>query len=274
MPNYLKTLQSIFFQEKPINFIKRKLNISYLDNRKLFTIHYNNRKTKIYLNKKFGYVDFYIFENGIYEKYIIDDIRSTLSDDKVLLDIGANIGQHSLLLSPYCKHIYAFEPIPEVYIEFSASIKKNRFKNITLFNAAIGSSSEVKSFHYISGHAGMSSFIKTENRGQQIINVKIEPLDKMINDTNFDVVKIDVEGYEAVVILGNKNIFLKNRPIFFMEFCPEAIDKQGEYTSAELMNFFFDNNFKVFSRRLNKDFHSIEPELFINDNLIISPISE
>lgn len=44
MPNYLKSLHSILFRENPIRFFKRKLNISYLDNRKLFTIHYNNKR--------------------------------------------------------------------------------------------------------------------------------------------------------------------------------------------------------------------------------------
>lgn len=272
MPNYLKSLQSILFKETPISFVKRKLNISYLDNRKLFTIHYNNRKTKIYLNKKFGFVDLYIFENGIYEKYIIDDIRSVLTKDKVLLDIGANIGQHSLLLAPYCKQIYSFEPIPDVYHEFNESIKKNNYQNIKLFNTAIGGSSAVKSFNYVAGHAGMSSFIETKNPGKKLINVQIEPLKKMISDATFDVVKMDVEGYEAVVILENKDIFLKNRPIFFMEFCPSAIDEQGDHTSQDLLQFFFDNNFKVYSRIHEKDFFTISQELFVNDNLIITPL--
>lgn len=272
MPNYLKSLQSILFKENPINFIKRKLNISYLDNRKLFTIHYNDRKTKIYLNKKFGYVDFYIFENGIYEKHIIDDIRSVLTKDKVLLDIGANIGQHSLLLAPYCKQVYAFEPIPDVYHEFNESIKRNHYQNVKLFNTAIGGASEVKSFNYVAGHAGMSSFIESKNPGKKLINVQIEPLEKMISDVKFDVVKMDVEGYEAVVVLENKDIFLKNRPILFMEFCPAAIDEQGIYTSHDLLKFFFDNNFKVYSRVLQKEFLNISQELFVNDNLIITPL--
>ncbi|AZA78940.1 FkbM family methyltransferase [Chryseobacterium sp. G0186] len=272
MPNYLKSLKSILFKETPINFIKRKLNISYLDNRKLFTINYNNRKTKIYLNKKFGYVDFYIFENGIYEKHIIDEIRSALTKDKILLDIGANIGQHSLLLAPYCKEVYAFEPIPDVYREFNESIKKNNYQNIKLFNTAIGGSSAVKSFNYVSGHAGMSSFIETKNPGKKLINVQIEPLEKMIHDVKFDVVKMDVEGYEAVVVLENRDIFLKNRPLFFMEFCPAAIDEQGEHSSQDLLKFFFDNNFKIYSRIHQREFYNISQELFVNDNLIITPI--
>ncbi len=72
----------------------------------------------------------------------------------------------------------------------------------------------------------MSSFIETKNPGKRLINVQIEPLQNLISDTKFDVVKMDVEGYEAVVILENKDVFLKNRPVFFMEFCPAAIDEQ------------------------------------------------
>lgn len=276
MLQYLKSLKksasSILFQEGLINFIKRKRNISFLDNRKLFIISYNNRKTKIYLNKKFGYVDFYIFNNGIYEQEIIDDIRHSLSKEKVLLDIGANIGQHSLLLAPYCKQIYAFEPIPDVYKEFGDSIKANKYKNVKLFNTAIGKDSAVRSFNYVAGHAGMSSFIESKNPEKKIINVQIEPLKKIIGDTKFDVVKLDVEGYEAVVVLDNKDIFLQNRPIFFMEFCPLAIAEEGTYSPQDLIQLFFDNNYKIYSRALKREFTSLQPELIINDNLIIFPI--
>ena len=68
----IQSIKSVIFQEGLLNFYKRKTNKTFLDNRTLFTINYNGRKTKIYLNKKFGYVDQYIFEHGIYEKDIID----------------------------------------------------------------------------------------------------------------------------------------------------------------------------------------------------------
>lgn len=108
----------VLFEEGIIEFIKRKRNISYLDSKTVFTIDYNSRKTKIILNRKFGFVDMKIFKNGIYEKDIVDDLRAHLTPEKTLIDIGSNIGQHSLLLAPYAKHVYSFEPIPAVHDQF------------------------------------------------------------------------------------------------------------------------------------------------------------
>ncbi len=126
--NMLKKAASILFKEGIVNYIKRKRNITYLDNKIVYTIQYNNKPTKIKLNREFGFVDLQIFKNGIYEKDIIDDIFAKLSLEKNLIDIGANIGQHSLLLAPYVRKIYAFEPIPKVYEQFKDSIAKSLYK--------------------------------------------------------------------------------------------------------------------------------------------------
>lgn len=269
----IKALHSIVFNEGILNYIKRKRNISYLDNRKLFTIKYNGRNTKIWLNKKFGFVDMYIFGHGIYEKAIVDDIRNELNLEKILLDIGGNIGQHSLLLAPYCKEIYAFEPIPDVYNEFKASIEANHYKNVHLYNLAIGGKTEEKSFNYVAGHAGVSSFVDTKNPGKQLITVKTEPLSKVIPDVKFDVIKLDVEGYEAVVILKSQEIILKNRPVIFMEWCASCIEEEGTYQPKQLSDFFFDNQFEIYSRSLSRVIQKDDKDFYIGDNWIIRPIN-
>lgn len=268
----IKSLQSIVFQEGIINFIKRKRNITFLDNRTLFEIKYNNRLVKIFLNKKFGYVDKYIYDFGIYEKDIIDSIRKELTPEMTMLDIGGNIGQHSLILAPYCKQIFAFEPIPEIYEEFSNSIKANSYKNIFLKNCAIGNKKETKEFYFNVANTGASSFIKNNNNSKKL-SVEIELLKNALpKNQKFDIVKIDVEGYEAVVILGNKEIFLENRPIIFLEFAPSSINSEGTYNCQELLTFFFENNYEIYSKTLNKTFTQNGPELLITDDLIIKPL--
>lgn len=274
--NILKSISSIIFDEGILNYYKRKTAIYQLNNNGfLFPIHYNNRITKILLNKKFGYVDLYIFKNGIYEKDIVDEIRATLSPEKTMLDIGGNIGQHSLLLAPYCKEIYAFEPIPEVYNSFKKSIEANQYKNITLQNIAIGNKKEVKTFNFVSDNAGASSFSEVKDRETTSIQVKIDVLENLLpKNSKFDVVKMDVEGHEAVVILGNKEIFIKNSPIFFMEFSPSSIEAEGTYDSKELVDFFLENNYEIYSQNLNKSFYENSPEIYQNDNWILRPLKK
>ena len=272
--NIFKSLSSILFEEGISNFVKRKRNKTFLDNRVLHNIHYNNKIAKIFLNKKFGYVDQYIFAEGIYEKNIIDEIREVLFPEKVLLDIGSNIGQHSLILAPYCKKIFAFEPIPEIYQEFQNSIEANHYKNVFLTNTAIGNKKETKSFHFNISNAGASSFIEND-RASKLLQVNINILEDVLpKNQNFEVVKMDVEGYEAVVILGNKEIFLKNRPIFFLEFSPNCINKEGSHSANELIDFFFENNFEIFAHSSQKTFTEFTLELLKIDNWIVSPIKK
>lgn len=272
MRKTIQKINKILFKEGIINYTKRKLNISYLDNIMTYTIKYRDKKTKIILNRKFGYVDMMIFKNGIYEKDIVDDIYNELDNTKTMLDIGSNIGQHSLILSSYCKKIYAFEPIPKVYEQFRSSIAKNNIKNIETFNIGISNKKETKEFNFIEDHAGASSFIDRSNDHTHKIIVKTDTLYNILRDTSFDVMKIDVEGYEAVVILGNKEIILKNRPVIFVEYDRKWIIEEGSHTPEELYNFFIENNFQIYSRAKNKN---IDYDDFINifqDNWIIKPL--
>lgn len=272
--NPLRTLSSIFFQEGIVDFIKRKRNITFLDNRTLYKIRYNNTLTKIYLNKKFGYVDNYIYSEGIYEKDVVDNIRKALSKEAVMLDIGSNIGQHSLLLSPYCKHIFAFEPIPEIYSEFKNSIKANHYQNITLQNVAIGNKKATKDFYFNPANTGASSFLKNNSSAQKI-QVKIDLLKNLLPENQqFDVVKIDVEGYEAVVILNNKEIFLKNRPTVFLEFSPGCINREGSHSAQELTDFFFENDYQIFIGDSAQPLDQNSEQLNQTANWVLKPIEK
>lgn len=270
--NTLEKFKNILFQEGAYNYLKRKLNVSYLDSKTTYNMKYRNNITKIVLNRAFGYVDMKIFTDGIYEKEIVDDIINELSENKVMLDIGSNIGQHSLLSSPYCKKIYAFEPMPPVFNQFNESIRKNKIKNIETFNIGIGDKKENKEFYFVKDHAGASSFIDRKNSNTEKIVLKIDTLESILGDTKFDVVKIDVEGFEAVVILGNKDIFLKNRPVIFMEFDRPSIENSLSYSANELFDFFIENKFIIYSRTLSKEINSIDFQDINQDNWIIKPI--
>lgn len=252
MSNLFTKAFKILSEEGLINYYKRKRNITFLDNKTIFKMNYRGKTTKIALNRKNGHVDMMIFKHGIYEKDIIDEIFKTLTPEKNFIDIGANIGQHSLLLSPYCKNVYAFEPIKEICEQFQKSKKLNHYQNINIFNLAVGSKKETKTFNLVEGHAGTSSFVKRKEENVKIIQVHADTLENILGEIKMDTVKIDVEGYEAVVILGNKDKFQRDSPIIFMEYNPEWIINEGSYHPQELVNFFKENGFQIFSKNMNK----------------------
>ncbi len=265
----LKKGIDIIFKEGIINYINRKQNKTFLDSKTTFTINYRNRKTKIALNRKFGHVDLMIFKHGIYEKDIVDSIFDELNPEMNFIDIGSNIGQHSLLLAPYCKNVYAFEPISMVYEQFKRSIELNQYKNIHTYNVAISNKQEEKTFNFVQNHAGTSSFVERENPTSTTIKVKTDTLENILTDVKMDVVKIDVEGYEAVVILGNREKFLKDKPVIFMEYNPDWMIKEGNYHPKELIDFFSNNQYQIFSRNQNRILTAQEIDFEIQDNWVV-----
>jgi hypothetical protein len=116
-----------------------KFKNNYLDNFRIFfknsknnilTIKYKKIILKIITNLKNGGVDKVLFLDGIYEKEILDLFRKKIKKNSICLDIGANIGFHSLFLSKISKKVISFEPIKSLYDQFNESIKINNIKNI------------------------------------------------------------------------------------------------------------------------------------------------
>jgi len=99
---------------------------------KSFSIYINP-----YLN---GGVDDGIYRSGEWEPEISNLIRKYLSPGDTFIDIGANIGYHTLhaaTLVGDSGKVVAFEPLPRLSEQMTRSIKENNFSNITVFDLAL-----------------------------------------------------------------------------------------------------------------------------------------
>jgi len=268
---FKREINRVLSDEGLLHYFQRKFSEDslILKGQQKTVIKYKNKKIVIALDEENGFVDKQIFYWKSWEKEIINRIISQLDKSKIFLDIGSNIGYHSLLASRFCKKVIAFEPIPKIYNQFSESISVNKIDNIELYNIALGDKQEVSKLHINTTNYGGSSI--NQNHGENYINIKIETLESLkIN--KFDVIKLDVEGYEPNVILGNKEIILKNRPTILLEFTPFLYNENGLFTSKKLFNFFLENNFSIYSIGSKKDINSFsEINLENQDDWYIQP---
>jgi len=124
--------------------------------------------------------------------------------DDVILDLGANLGIISILLSkkfPFTK-IYSFEASPINYDNFIKNIKDNNCLNIIPFNLAVWSKSndiiEIPTSPTNSG--GSSIFYKPEFFNQypvsKIPTISLKDIFDQNNINECKLLKIDVEGAE------------------------------------------------------------------------------
>lgn len=160
-----------------------------------------------------------------------------------MLDIGANVGMFSLLAASLGHKVVAFEPFSGNFDRFSMSIIANNFQeHISLHKLALGNEAE-KAFIFTEKKSRIlqSDGIIVHNISDPIIEkvvqqsknsefekIDVETLDSLYyidklkyNDSiykNVHVVKIDVEGFESLVVSGGMNFFTEIKPKFiFME---------------------------------------------------------
>lgn len=145
--------------------------------------------------------------NGKYGRFYSDWLLA--QRDGVFLDIGANVGLYSLLAdrNPAIERIYAFEPHPETYGFLAGNIERNAAARCTAFPYAISSSAGEECIAERPGHSGMATLREVGRAEGFSLSVGIQcitaaELDRLIEvrDDARVIVKIDVEGHEAVVI--------------------------------------------------------------------------
>lgn len=172
------------------------------------------------------FIDWHVFYYGAYAKeelQLIDDVLRTIKAP-IVLDIGANVGHHTLFLSMLSKQVISFEPFLDVVKKLEQKISDNKLSNVLLFKCALGDKNEIGIYTKPKGHnTGMGSFIPFEPSDDTLplsIRVGDEILSENgINDVHF--IKIDTEGFEPFVLNGLRKTILCCRPLVFFEWTQE-----------------------------------------------------
>ena len=143
-------------------------------------------------------------------------INKYLKDESVILDIGANIGSHTLYWAKErkAKKIYSFEPFDMIYQILKTNVEINSLQNIvTTFNFGL-SDEECKATkgHVFNRNLGSTKFLKKADG-----DVLLKTLDSLEIPEQIDLIKIDVEGAEVEVLKGALKIIEKNKPILVIE---------------------------------------------------------
>ena len=87
-----------------------------------------------------------ILSNNYHELEDTKKVLELIKGDKIVFDIGGNIGYYSILLSKQVKRIYTFEPYLYTYRKLVRNIKLNYISNIKTYQIAL-SDSKRTTFH-------------------------------------------------------------------------------------------------------------------------------
>lgn len=129
------------------------------------------------------------------------------------VDIGANVGKVSrfLAMRTNCR-IYAFEPAPSTFTCLKENVKS--FPNIVASELALGHVSG--KFAFV-GDGTVTGHLSDGKRGEPV-GVNVAPLDSVIpSNEDIGLIKIDVEGNEASVLIGSEKTIFRTRPLVVVE---------------------------------------------------------
>jgi hypothetical protein len=161
--------------------------------------------------------------NGHYWETFMHKYFKKYSDNQgIALDIGANIGTHSIILSDLFAKVHAFECQSQVFSILSKNKEINNCDNLILHNIGLGESHSKQSLSKFDSsipyNIGGVSIVKNKKSNREMgEQVEIIPLDSMEFDLPIRFIKMDVEGYELFVLKGAPKTISKHLPVIIFE---------------------------------------------------------
>jgi len=184
----------------------------------------------ILYNKNDVYVGKSIEHYGEYQSEELKLFEEYVHPGDVVLDIGANIGTHTLWFSERVGDngfVLAFEPQRLVFQTLCANMAINSRQNVDCKHMGVGDKQEIVKVPPLNpdvenNFGGL--WIDGHKEGEDVAICKID--DMGLNRLDF--IKIDVEGMEPSVLLGGLQTINKLKPAIYME-----VDREKNY---ELLN--------------------------------------
>ncbi len=180
-----------------------------------------------------GYLDLIqqelLVDRNFYEHRALEWVRDRLDlAGASIVDIGANIGNHSVFFTKICgaAKCIAFEPLPHTFnvLERNAALNGGVIEARRLALADRSKTISVSSFDR--ANVGATHFRDGGRDGFQAV-----PLDSL-ELPRLDLIKIDVEGMAAKVLAGARETLSQSKPPLMVEFDgTEAAECEAELRS-------------------------------------------
>lgn len=191
-----------------------------MDNNEINYLFANNVKKTIYYpqGKQTCSVIRRISKGKLWEARISKQIWEDCEEGTTAIDIGANIGVHTLSMLDKVGekgNVIAFEPQKKIKecLEKTTSI----YNNCDVYDCLVSNKSDNEIFVSDgTGRSRINNGVSYSSRWEKSIK-KCEPLDNFKMKNKVSLIKIDVEGHELEVLEGAKNTIEEHKPIIYIE---------------------------------------------------------
>jgi len=185
-------------------------------------------------------IDFSIYLLGAFEPEAIPWYTREISKGAFVLDIGANIGAHTLTFAKLVGSsgsVVAFEPTDYAFSKLQKNIALNpdlacRISAFQVLLCAPGEHNQRPDAIYSSWPLASDASVHEVHGGklQAVNGAQIATLDQIFDKRKakrVDFIKIDVDGHELPVLKGASELLDRDKPTIFIELCPHVGVEHG-----------------------------------------------
>ncbi len=170
---------------------------------------------------------------GDYEQFITEILAREVKAGDVVVDIGANIGYHTLTLAKLVGKegkVYAFEPHPENFALLRKNVHVNGYSNVIMEQKAVSDQQQTIKLYLATDHRTTTHSIiqhmYTEDRYIEVEGITLD--EYFAGKPVVNLVKMDVEGAEHHATLGMRRLLRQNANIkMITEFTPYRLQLLG-----------------------------------------------
>jgi FkbM family methyltransferase len=175
-------------------------------------------------------IDASLFFSGSFEPRAERTICQYLAPGMTAIDVGANIGYHTLRMArAVCPggQVIAIEPAPRAL----ARLRRNLSLNAALTNVEVVAAALDERDIERAELRLKSSYPLSGSQDAEMARVRVARLDTVVKERRLervDLVKIDVDGLEARVLRGAMETLKRHHPVLFFEINPAIVDASGD----------------------------------------------
>lgn len=213
-----------------------------------------------------------IFWMGYYSENIIGLLKSKIKPGMTVIDVGANIGEITLVAAQLVGQngkVISFEPVNEVFNKLEEHVVINNFCQVLIVKEGLGE--KVKKNIPIYSCCGQE--VSDENnglaslygwqQGKLLQYININTLDHFVdklNLKNIDLIKIDIEGGELACLYGAQATLKRFKPMLIVE-VQEFSAKQAGWEINELFDYLYELGYQFYIIGKNGKIKIFNPEL-------------
>jgi len=186
-------------------------------------------------------IDLTIFALGAFERDTLRALEATVRDGATVLDVGANIGAHTLHLARLVGEkgrVIAFEPTDFAVAKLRMNLRANPdlekrvevHQAFLVAKAGAPMDATVASSWPVDGTAADDA--QMGSRAMNVAGASATTLDSVIaaaGDPEVQLIKMDVDGHELEVLEGAQVLLERSRPVIVMELAPYVFHPPGKF---------------------------------------------